>query len=78
MQGPAHKQHGFRILPHNPEVAGSSPVPATKQKPESFGLWFLLRQVSRKRGASLLISKLLHGFLKFKTAEGVSQRIVYS
>ena len=27
---------------HNPEVAGSSPVPATKQKPESVGLWFFV------------------------------------
>ena len=27
---------------HNPEVSGSNPLPATKSKPESVGLWFFI------------------------------------
>jgi len=27
---------------HNPEVSGSNPLPATKVKPESVGLWFFV------------------------------------
>ena len=36
------RRYGFRILTHNPEVSGSNPLPATKSKPESVGLWFLI------------------------------------
>ena len=42
LQSPPHKWHGFRILTHNPEVSGSNPLPATKVKPESVGLWFFV------------------------------------
>jgi len=31
-----------RKISHNPEVSGSNPLPATKSKPESVGLWFLI------------------------------------
>jgi hypothetical protein len=41
LQDPTHEWHGFRIIAHNPEVSGSNPLPATKSKPESVGLWFL-------------------------------------
>jgi hypothetical protein len=33
----------IRFLPHNPEVVGSNPTPATMREPETLGLWFLLR-----------------------------------
>ena len=33
LQNPPHKWHGFRIFAHNPEVAGSSPAPATFHEP---------------------------------------------
>ena len=42
MKSPPHKQHGFRIFAHNPEVSGSNPLPATKSKPESVGLWIFV------------------------------------
>jgi len=42
LQSPTHKRHGFRILTHNPEVAGSSPAPATEREPEYYVLWFFV------------------------------------
>ena len=87
-----------RLAPHNPEVSGSNPPPATKVKPESVGLWFDFspahsgRHFSKNGGISytpvrirmnrsspgLLISKSIDGFLKFKAAEGLSQRTITS
>ena len=45
---------------HNPKVAGSSPAPATQQKPQPYGCGFLcgssLKQTSRRFERQVIIS----------------------
>jgi hypothetical protein len=40
---PAVDGQQAKISPHDPEVVGSNPTPATKSEPESVGLWFFIR-----------------------------------
>jgi hypothetical protein len=53
---------------HNPEVSGSNPLPATKSKPESFGLWFFIspahsgRKISKIGGISYEPQRVLSAF----------------
>jgi hypothetical protein len=51
MRSLSEKRSETRKISHNPEVSGSNPLPATKVKPESVGLWFFVAQ--RAADASL-------------------------
>jgi len=42
MRSLSEKRSETRKISHNPEVSGSNPLPATKVKPESVGLWFFV------------------------------------
>jgi len=63
MQSLSEKRSEIRFLAHNPEVSGSYPLPATNENRSPSGLLFSL---------------YIDGFVKYKTAEGLSQRTVDS
>ena len=41
------KGNDFRFHPHNPEVSGSNPLPATEKEPEYAILWFFVSRAYR-------------------------------
>jgi hypothetical protein len=61
----------------NPEVSGSNPLPATKSKPESVGLWFLIspahsgRHFSKNGGISY--EPQFAGYVKIQSFTFLSQ-----
>src|SRR5690606_10190971 len=44
---PEDKGNDFRFHPHNPEVSGSNPLPATEKEPEYAILWFFVSRAYR-------------------------------
>jgi hypothetical protein len=63
MQSLSEKRSETRKITHNPEVSGLNPLPATNEN---------------RNPSGLLFSLCIDGFLKYKTAEGLSQRTVDS